>query len=84
MGPKQSHCFPAEYLDSGHAGPAAGLHGAGPNAQRRGAAGRQGTLQPRGKLIQVGGFTRSLPLSGKAGMPYAWNQVILESCVQSL
>jgi len=32
----------------------AGLHGAGPNAQGRGAAGRQGTLQPRAKLVQVG------------------------------
>jgi hypothetical protein len=34
----------------------AGLHGAGPNAQGRGAAGRQGTLQPRAKLVQVGAW----------------------------
>ena len=73
---KQSHCFLAEYLDSGYAGPAAGLHGAGPNAQRRGAAGRQGSLQPRGKLIQVGALTRSLPLSGKAGNQLAAPKVL--------
>lgn len=43
----------AVYLESGHAGASAGLHGAGPNAQGRGAANGRNALQPRSKLVQV-------------------------------